>query len=182
MGNLQKDQQTFAELDRTRKETLAQADNVTNQQLQLNPQPTPQEELSQLVSQLESSVRQQQLKTEQTIQQTLQQASTALNDAQNIDALFLQVQTLQQAINQPGGSNNPQSYPQLLQQLESKVRQQLQQADEQLAQALQQTVSSMAQAQVTMTDKQTYNSLVEKLKQCEKVVQKWQTTNPPAVH
>lgn len=181
MSNLQKDQQTFAELDHTRKEALAQANN-TNQPLQLKQQLTPQEELAQLVSQLASSVRQQQLKTEQVIQQTLQQASTALNDAQNIDTLFEQVQALQQTVTQPGGGANLQYSQQLLQQLQTSVQQQLQQSAEQLTQTLQQTVASMAQAQVTMSDNQTYGSLAEKLKQCEKIVQTWQTTNPPPVH
>ena len=88
--SLEKDQQAVAELDRTRKEVLAQANKDSEQQLQLNPQLTPQEALLQLIAQVASSVRQQQLKTEQTIQQTLQQASAALSDAQNIDALFAQ--------------------------------------------------------------------------------------------
>ena len=143
--SLEKDQQAVAELDRTRKEVLAQANKDSEQQLQLNPQLTPQEALLQLIAQVASSVRQQQLKTEQTIQQTLQQASAALSDAQilmpslrrykHCSRLSLREAAVHSIISRHCSSSG-------------KVQQQLRQSADQLTQTFQQTVSSMAQAQL----------------------------------
>ncbi|MCR3921621.1 MAG: hypothetical protein NUK65_03770 [Firmicutes bacterium] len=182
MGDLKMNQHALHELNRTREKTLAHANVTMEQQMIAKQQPTPQEEFTQLVLHLQAIVRAQQLKTEQTIQQTMQQASTALKDAQNVDALSLQVQAMQQALTQQGVNNEPQYYLSLLQQLETTVHEQLHYSDQQVAQSLQQAIATMSQAQVAMFDSQSFAKMSDVVKQCGKIVHGWQHSNQLMVH
>jgi hypothetical protein len=178
LSDRERDKQALEEMDRALGENMAKAGAGIDQAVVANPQPTPHEQFKQLVTDLQSTARQQQLKTEQSIQQTLQQAATALADAQKIDLVAGQLQTMQQALaQQQGQSGNLQYFQQMLQQLTTSVHEQLHQSTQQAAQSLQQTVSSMAQSQAAMFDSQSYMKISEMLKQCDKTLQLWQ--NPP---
>lgn len=182
MKSREQEKQALEDIDKARGGNLADKNVTTNQDIATNPAPTPFEEFQTLIADLQSTARQQQLKTEQTIQQTLQQAASALGDAQKIDIITKQIQTMQQALTQQGPQNNPRFFQNMLQQLSCHIQEQQHRADMQVSQSLQQTVSSMAQSQAAMFDSQAYVKLAEMLKQSEKTLQQWQTPEQNTVH
>ena len=176
MSDLQKEKQALDEME----QALGDKNNQTK-----TPEaavPTYLDQLTLLVSDLQSAARQQQLKTEQAIQQTLQQAATTLADAQKIDMISEQIQTMQQALTQQGPQNNTQYFAKILQELGSQIQDQLHQTDQQVAQSMQQALSSMSQSQAALFDTHTYIKLSEMVKQCESNLQQLQTPSHPAVH
>lgn len=153
--------------------TLQQMNQTNNQQMQFNPQPSPQDKFQQLVGDLYNTARQQQIQTEQTTQETLSQASTSLVGAQKIDEIHHLTQQLQQGVTQQGIQNNPQYYFQMIEKIEDLIHDQLHQADQQIAQSLQQSISAMAQGQASMFDSNCYSQLRSTLKELKYTLRNW---------
>jgi len=182
MHDYQREKQAMAEMDRALEDTIAKANQTTDQAAVAITELTPYEEFRQQITELQAVARQQQLKTEQNIQQTLRLASAALSDAQKADLIAGQIQNIQQALDQQRPLHNPQYFLKMLPLLGSRLQNQLHQADRQVAESLQQAVASMNQSQTAMSDSQTYLQLAKMLKQCEKTLQQWLSPGQSTVH
>jgi hypothetical protein len=182
MDGHERDKQALDELDRARKDNLAQANKSINQEIQGQPELVPFEEFKQMVAELQLAVRQQQLKAEQTIQQTLQQAAIVLGDSQKIDLMTKQILAMQQALNQQGPTNNPVFFKNMLDQLSNTIQEQLHQSEQQVAQALQQSVTALAQSQGAMFDSHSFHQMSQSISACEKILQQWQNGSGQTVH